>query len=218
MTVPQWRSLFGQLGRSGALQDVHKLTLWLVVWYTERVESLAFDREPSDSAAHILSRIFDSTFQCAIIYWALKEQFATKSGIVRQPWQTTLMLLQYLQTDCAIPLRLWTIRKTIVLYVRGLFHRSMHVPKGRGVDSRQSDSRKMCFRLFKTLNEFLSRNLTMAQTEREIASSYLTEQKNLRAREMVVAARPTLRKAMRRLSHPTTFTFNNLHRASIKHV
>lgn len=214
MTVSQWKMLIGQLGRSGAFRDVHKMALWLSVWYEERVENTTFDGQPAGNTLYILTRIFDSKLQGAIVYWALREQFHQKSGSIRRPWQTTLMLLRYLQTDCAVPLRLWTIRKTIVLFVRGLYHRSMPVAKGRGIDSRNADSRKLCFKLFRSLNQFRPRSPADAERERNIAVGYLLEQKALRANEVNVAARPTLNKAMRRFSGPESLTFNSARRTS----
>lgn len=198
LTVWQWKMLIGQLGKVGALEDVHKMTIWLAVWYSERVENVAFEKQSSDSSMSPLKSLFDGRFQSALVYWALRDQFYKKSGCVRHPWQTTLRLLRYLQIDCGVHIQSWTIRKTIVLFVRGLHFRSAPGLRSRRADSRNSDSRRLCFRLFRSLDEYWPKSVVTGKSEQEIAISYLLQQKTPRANESALATRPTLRRALKR--------------------
>lgn len=206
LMTSQWWSIFSQLGKAGALDDVRKLATWLAVWYMERVEDNSFNKEPAEDALDDLARMFGEKFQRAIVHWTLKEQFARHSGVARGSWQRTLTLLRYLRDECAIPLKMWTIRRTIVLYVRGLRHRAMPSSRIQGVDTRLSnDSRRMCLRLFRTLHESLRRQSGTTKLEVDEASALLMGQEPLRTREAMIPARPSLRKVMTRLPYPWTF-------------
>lgn len=205
LTVWQWKTLIGQLGRSGALEEVHEVALWLATWYSEQVENLAFERQPAESTTTTLKHIFDGRFQSAVVHWALTHQFYKKSGYVRHPWQTTLALLRYLQDGCDVPIRLWVIRKTIVLFVRGLYSRSASALRTRRADSRKGESRRLCFKLFRSLDEYWPKTVVTTKSDQDVAVKYLLEHKTPRANEVALAARPSLRKAWRRF--PTARCF-----------
>lgn len=194
----QWRMLILQLVKSEAFEDLQTLTIWLSVWLPKQEQDAGTGEQSVTKSSRSLARIFDCRLQGAIAYCALKNQFYRRDGRVRHPWQTTLKLLRYLQRDSQVTMQLPTIRKAITLFVRGLYRRSAPGFAARKFDTRKSDSRRLCFKLFKTLAHFWPRYSDVAEQERELVGKYLLVQKPQRACDADIASRPSLRKALRR--------------------